>query len=337
MPRVAEQREAVKTPPASNGATKTTDTNNAKKAKDDGKLTHTYNRRHTTPISPMTQQLTTGASALLCVSLSASASITFAQRLAHSDLSIRTANLKRLSSFLHRRSPITPTDLQKIYKGLFYLFWLSDKPLVQQQMAERLAGMQDGMREVRWMVVVRGFWVMIRREWTGIDRLRLDKYMTWVRCMLAHSLRYLGKRRWEEGMVGQWMDMMTELPLANNQEQRGLFLHVADIFVTELGRVLEEDEVGEMAWAVVERMLQPFWDVVSTCPDASMVKRVEEEVLEALYNLAAEEEADGRSALHGLMKTNADKMAEKLFTLASDKSAHIFHTLHAASLLLCDE
>ena len=262
----------------------------------------------------------------------ASAPVTFAQRLAHSDLSIRTANLKRLSSFLHRRTPITDTDLQKIYKGLFYLFWLSDKPLVQQQMAERLAAMQDGMREGRWLDVVRGFWVMIRREWTGIDRLRLDKYMTWVRCMLAHSLRYLAKRHWNEELLQQWMDMMTELPLANNQQQRGLFLHVADIFVTELGRVLAEDGVGEVQWAVVERLLQPFWDVVSTCTDASMVKRVEEEVLEALYQQAAEEE-EGRSALHELMTANADKMAEKLFALASDKSATCFTHLTSPPVL----
>ena len=255
--------------------------------------------------------------------------------MAHSDLSIRTANLRRLSSFLHRRTPITPTDLQKIYKGLFYLFWLADKPLPQQAMAERLAAMQDGMRQVRWLDVVRGFWVMIRREWTGIDRLRLDKYMTWVRCMLAHSLRYLGKRHWDEALVQQWMDVMAELPLANNQQQRGLFLHVADIFVTELGRVLEEDGVAELTWAVVERLLQPFWDVVSTCTDASMVKRVEEEVFEALYH-TAEEQEEGRSTLHELMQANADKMAEKLFALASDKSAHT-PPHSACGLCVCDE
>ena len=265
------------------------------------------------------------------LSSTASAAITFAQRLAHSDLSIRTANLKRLSSFLHRRTPITDTDLAKIYKGLFYLFWLSDKPAVQQHMADRLAAMQAGMREVRWVDVVRGFWVMIRREWTGIDRLRLDKYMTWVRCMVAHSLRYLGKRQWDEALVGQWMAMMTELPLANNQHQRGLFLHVTDLFVTELSKVLEEDGVNSPDWPVVERLLQPYWDVVSACTDASMVKRVEEEVLEALYNTATEE-GEGQSTLHGLMAANADKMADKLFTLASDKSAHL-HSAHAQTLV----
>lgn len=162
---------------------------------------------------------------------------------------------------------------------------------------------------------------MIRREWTGIDRLRLDKYMTWVRCMVAHSLRYLAKRRWDESLVAQWTDMMTQLPLANNQQQRGLFLHVADIYVTELARVLEESSEDEVEWTVVERLLQPFWDVVSTCTDVSMVKRVEEEVLEALYH-SAEEEEEGRSTLHALTAANADKMAEKLFTLAADKSVH---------------
>ena len=278
----------------------------------------------------------TGCVFLLLLFASASASVTFAQRLAHPDLAIRTANLRRLSSFLHRSAPIPPTDLQKIYKGLFYLFWLSDKPLVQQQMAERLAAMQDGMRQSRWLDVVRGFWLMMRREWTGIDRLRLDKYMMWVRAMLNHSLRYMGRRGWDEAMVQQWVELMVQLPLANNQEQRGLFLHVADIFVTELGRVLDEDGVGAVEWAVVNRMLQPFWDVVSTCPDASMVKRVEEEVMEALYQLAADDKEEGRSALCEVMRANAASMADKLFALASDKSV-LQPTRSASTLPLSDE
>ena len=322
MPRAAAQPEAA-TAAAGGKVATTAAVNGAAKSNDDCQTraahsTHRHACTHTTTAPRSPTHCPPDCS--VAVVSAASASITFAQRLAHSDLSVRTANLKRLSSFLHRRTPIPPPDLAKIYKGLFYTFWLSDKPLVQQAMAERLAAMQDGMRESRWMDVVRGYWVMMRREWTGIDRLRLDKYMTWVRCMLAHSLRYLSKRRWDEALVGQWMDCMAELPLANNQTQRGLFLHTADIFVTELGRVLDEHGAGGLEWSVLERLLRPFCEVVATCGDASMVKRVEEEVFEALYTAGAADD-DGQSALHELVTGNADRMADKLFALASDKSA----------------
>lgn len=45
----------------------------------------------------------------------------------------------------------------------------------------------------------------MRREWSGIDRLRLDKFYLLLRTFLRTTLEYLQKGRWEPRMVTAFM------------------------------------------------------------------------------------------------------------------------------------
>lgn len=64
-------------------------------------------------------------------------------------------------------------------------FWMSDKPLVQQALADSLAeltlavrskGKEKGKGRVERvksaLCYIRGFWSAVVREWSGLDRLR---------------------------------------------------------------------------------------------------------------------------------------------------------------------
>jgi ribosomal RNA-processing protein 1 len=53
-------------------------------------------------------------------------------------------------------------------------FWMSDKPLVQQELAENLAAMIHAQSDDRAVQFLSGFWHTIGREWGGIDRLRCE-------------------------------------------------------------------------------------------------------------------------------------------------------------------
>ena len=85
--------------------------------------------------------------------------------------------------------------MDKLWKGLFYCqlqlgllfqqlttmsgYWMSDKPLVQQALANDLAELlllikpkDEAERLTAALDFLEGFWRAIIREWQGIDRIR---------------------------------------------------------------------------------------------------------------------------------------------------------------------
>jgi ribosomal RNA-processing protein 1 len=82
--------------------------------------------------------------------------------------------VKGLASFLSASGhDLPPAEMAKLWKGIFYCFWMSDKPLVQQALATELAELlliissSEGA-----FAFLQGFWQATVREWGGIDRLR---------------------------------------------------------------------------------------------------------------------------------------------------------------------
>ncbi|KAF8665358.1 hypothetical protein AX16_000377 [Volvariella volvacea WC 439] len=98
-----------------------------------------------------------------------------AKYLASNDKETRDKAIKHLASFLSESSVDTLSDseMAKLWKGIFYCFWMSDKPLVQQalasEMAELLLTITSTSASLRFL---KGFWGATVREWNGIDRLR---------------------------------------------------------------------------------------------------------------------------------------------------------------------
>ena len=78
----------------------------------------------------------------------------------------------------------------RIWKGLFYCYWMSDKPLVQEELAENISSMvasfqttQDGLG------FLQAFAKTFQREWFGVDQWRMDKTMMFVRRFLRTVTR----------------------------------------------------------------------------------------------------------------------------------------------------
>ncbi len=55
----------------------------------------------------------------------------FARALGSTDFQTREKGLQALAHFLTRKTELKQTDMMKIWKGLFYCFWHSDKQPVQ--------------------------------------------------------------------------------------------------------------------------------------------------------------------------------------------------------------
>jgi len=71
----------------------------------------------------------------------------------------------------------------RLWKGLYYCFWMSDKPLVQEELAEVIGSMTNcfGSNHSSAFLFISSFMQTMGREWVGIDRWRMDKFMMLVR------------------------------------------------------------------------------------------------------------------------------------------------------------
>lgn len=72
----------------------------------------------------------------------------------------------------------TNSDFLRLWKGLYYCMWMSDKPLVQEELAEDLGSLIHCFPDVKVGIqFFRNFLETMCLEWFGIDQWRIDKFM----------------------------------------------------------------------------------------------------------------------------------------------------------------
>lgn len=101
------------------------------------------------------------------------------KQLASSDGSQRDKACKALKNWLleiRKDEPLDKNEFLKLWKALFYCQWMSDKPSYQQTLATNLGDIALHLEGSSQQEYIRCFWETICREWTGIDRQRLDKF-----------------------------------------------------------------------------------------------------------------------------------------------------------------
>ncbi|KAL6239909.1 nucleolar protein,Nop52-domain-containing protein, partial [Aspergillus navahoensis] len=106
----------------------------------------------------------------------------FVRELASSDKKIRDKATDSLALFLQSKTDLSLLELLKLWKGLFFCFYHSDRPLTQQALARNLSyTLVPSLPRATVHRFLRAFWITIGREFHAIDRLRLDKYLLLIR------------------------------------------------------------------------------------------------------------------------------------------------------------
>ncbi|RYP46591.1 hypothetical protein DL768_007213 [Monosporascus sp. mg162] len=166
----------------------------------------------------------------------------------------RTQALSTLRTFLSSSSarPRTHLDNLKLWKGLFYSLWMCDRPVPQQNLCAELASLQSSLPPspsgedeqvvAQWLAA---FWQTMAREWTGIDVLRLEKFLLLVRRVFGASVAWArdagaGAKGEKERRQDALLRLFAEWPLETSGDLSkmpvGLRLHVLDIWVDEVER-----------------------------------------------------------------------------------------------------
>ncbi|KAE8364243.1 nucleolar protein,Nop52-domain-containing protein [Aspergillus caelatus] len=106
----------------------------------------------------------------------------FVRELASSDKKIRDKATDSLTLFLRSRTDLSLIELLKLWKGLFFCFYHSDRPLTQQALARNLSySLVPTIPRSAVHRFLRAFWITIGRDFHSLDRLRLDKYLLLIR------------------------------------------------------------------------------------------------------------------------------------------------------------
>ncbi|KAJ2017198.1 hypothetical protein GGI14_003142 [Coemansia sp. S680] len=211
---------------------------------------------------------------------------------------IRDQAVAAISVTLARKDEFTYMEMLRHWKALFYCFWLSDKPLVQQELSWELANLILVCKGGNNVSFVRAFWETMCREWFDIDKHRIDKYLLLVRRVVFFTFSSMQQSGWDEQLVAQYLQVYQDFaahpkdPKVPNSSRT----HLADVYVDELVRLVaallkdEEEPLVETAKIPVATLLEPFMRFISSTTIRHLPPKIQESVFENTVIRIAEAE-----------------------------------------------
>ncbi|ODQ74527.1 hypothetical protein LIPSTDRAFT_93324 [Lipomyces starkeyi NRRL Y-11557] len=179
------------------------------------------------------------------------------KKLAANDRPTRDAGIKALETYLESSQDISDLDFLKVWKGLYYCMWMTDRPKAQRDMALKLASLLLIADDANATKFVETFWATICREWNNIDVLRVDKFYLLIRWFVHMMFRRLSRSDWERSLVEKWTDILIKYPLnsTNASIPDGIRYHMIDIYVDELERANSSESGCNFP---IAEILRPF-------------------------------------------------------------------------------
>lgn len=176
---------------------------------------------------------------------------------------------------------------------------MCDRAIPQQTLCNELADLVYILPRDAVAPWLRGFWATMAREWTGIDVLRMEKFLLLVRRVVGAGFKWMrkdnggekggkkgpkeGSSAWDASKVDSMVGLLGEWPFALEEEARieqsaeeegeqieqkipaGLRLHVLDVWVDEAEKagLLEEED------AEARQIIQRISDQIDALEEAT--------------------------------------------------------------------
>ncbi|PVG00915.1 Nop52-domain-containing protein [Serendipita vermifera] len=211
------------------------------------------------------------------------------KELASVDKKTRDAAVKSLRNFLATTAerPLPKLEMTKLWKAIFYCFWLSDKPLVQQELSSSLADLvlviPSSHESLQFL---RGFWETIVREWSALDYLRIDKYYLLVRKFVNASFRLLIRENWDVKAMEEYSSIMSGRGGPLYPEDRkiptSLGYHLADIYNEELNKAMAANP--EAAPVPLVPLFTPFFKLISLSTSLTTYNRFHSSLFNPMFS-----------------------------------------------------
>ncbi|KAF2290508.1 hypothetical protein GH714_014185 [Hevea brasiliensis] len=212
----------------------------------------------------------------------AQAGLSLIKQLASCDNKTRNRSLGvLLKSWLPSQSQISEDDMKKLWKGLFYCVWHADKLPAQAHLIDRLSSILPQLHlpiSVQYFSV---FLLTMRREWTGIDGLRLDKFYLLIRKFMLFFFLLLKKNSWDLELSTRLMGVLVESTFLadDNLLGNGVNYHIASVFLEELRPLLP------LSKQVLDVLLGPFVSVMGKVSDKILLAKIKSNVFDWLLKM----------------------------------------------------
>ncbi|KAL1268727.1 hypothetical protein QQF64_034090 [Cirrhinus molitorella] len=213
--------------------------------------------------------------------------IVFAQKLASNEKTIRNRALVKLRKYINARSErpeggFSEEELLKIWKGLFYCMWMQDKPMLQEELSTKISGLLRSFRTVdNQFLYFKTFLQTMKREWNGIDRLRMDKFYQLVRFVFREVFDVLKSHKWESSLVSEFLQLFSaQLLQSSSAAPSGLVLHILDLYMTELALVGSAELTAEQNQTFIE----PFFKTMAKTKDRVLLKAIGSNIFNSIVD-----------------------------------------------------
>ena len=197
--------------------------------------------------------------------------LTFAKSLASPDKSIRDKTVVALKKFLHgnNNNDMNELEMLKLWKALYYCYWLSDKVPIQQELALVLTTMFHNIKKANIVhLYIRSFFKTILREWGFIDQHRINKFYTLLRFMIRELFNYMKSNKWSSKVCDGIFSILNEDIL--NKVPNGPRYQVVDVYLEELMHVTN----GDIDTTTFLKCLEPFTKAIGSIIDNIYLSRV---------------------------------------------------------------
>ncbi|XP_055343578.1 ribosomal RNA processing protein 1 homolog A-like [Paramacrobiotus metropolitanus] len=199
----------------------------------------------------------------------------FAKKLAANEKLQRDRAMRNLFRWLQSQCQqgkrFSKNELMVLWKGLYYCLWMADKPLVHEELADKMVSLLKCFAAHKLSAVkfLDAFFLTISREYSRIDRFRLDKFLMLTRRMFRGMVVWLRETGWSSRWTEHVWLVLRQNVLSGESGvcAEGLQNFLTEIFLTELEATLTEDgeedaTAGDARRECVDGLFRVFCDVL---------------------------------------------------------------------------
>ncbi|GAB4838261.1 hypothetical protein Ancab_027790 [Ancistrocladus abbreviatus] len=226
---------------------------------------------------------------------SAGAAVALIKDLASCNNSIRAKALKRLMSWLPSQDNLSEEDMKKLWKALFYSVWHSDKVPYQHQFVNSLSSLLLSLSPSLSILYFSHFLIAMRREWIGIDHLRLDKFYLLIRVFIRHFFILMKKSNWDLEILEKYTRLLEERAFCAADDKGlgyGVSYQIVSVFCSEIKPFLP------LKLEVLNELFSPFVRVLGSTDNKVLVGKIKNDIFDYLVK-------NGKSLL-GIKKSGGE-------------------------------
>ena len=118
---------------------------------------------------------------------------------------------------------------------------------------------------------------ILNKHWDKVDNFRIDKFLALLRHMFSQCMTFLKENDYSQDLV-EWFQALLNKVFNDSISAQGISLHIADIFVPELGKI---DQDG-ISLEQIAKLIQPFLTALAKSGQAILRERIVERIFEPL-------------------------------------------------------